>query len=173
MAQAMPLPRGKQRLAQFYIEMPALRPGTVGAYAFAFTCAAAALALRLAIDPYVVGVQYITFFPAVILTTLISGFRAGLLCVVLSAAVATFFALPQRLTFYVEHPAEGLAPLLFILVTLSNVILIAGMRFLLKATESLAISWNTALKRAARSSQRFSSVSSMKRRSAPCSISEA
>jgi hypothetical protein len=53
-----------------------------------------------------VGVQYITFFPAVIITTLISGFRAGLICVALSAAVAGFFVLPPRWSFYIAHPGE-------------------------------------------------------------------
>jgi hypothetical protein len=53
-----------------------------------------------------VGIQYITFFPAVIITTLISGFRAGLICVALSAAVAGFFVLPPRWSFYIAHPGE-------------------------------------------------------------------
>jgi hypothetical protein len=69
-----------------YIDIPALRPGTAGAYAFAFVCAAFATALRLAIDNYVEGVPYVTFFPAVIIATLVSGFGAGLLCLLLSLA---------------------------------------------------------------------------------------
>jgi PAS domain S-box-containing protein len=116
-------------LASIYVDIPALRPGTIGAYALAFLSVAGALALRVAIDPYLLGVQYITFFPAVIITTLISGFRAGLLCVILSAAATNYFVLPPRLSFYVEHPGEVLALLLFILTTLSTVILITGMRF--------------------------------------------
>jgi hypothetical protein len=67
-----------QRLANLYIDIPALRPGTVGAYVFAFLCAALATTIRIAIDPYVDGVPFITFFPAVIITTLVSGFGAGL-----------------------------------------------------------------------------------------------
>jgi len=122
-----------QRLGQFFVDIPALRPGTVGAYAFAFLCTGVAAAVRVAIDPYVVGVQYITFFPAVMITTLVSGFGAGVFSVVLSAAAASYFVLPPRLSFYVEHPAEVLALLIFILVTLSNVILISGMRSALVA----------------------------------------
>jgi hypothetical protein len=64
-------------LPSFYIDVPALRPGTVGAYALAFVSAGVAMLLRLAIDPYVVGVPFITFFPAVIITTLFSGLRCG------------------------------------------------------------------------------------------------
>jgi hypothetical protein len=73
-----------KRLPSFYIDIPALRPGTVGAYAFAFVSAGVATALRLAVDPYVVGAQFITFFPAIVITTLISGFGAGFFCAVLS-----------------------------------------------------------------------------------------
>jgi PAS domain S-box-containing protein len=127
-----------QRPASLYIDVPALRPGTVGAYAFAFASVGVATALRLAIEPYVVGVQYITFFPAVIITTLISGFRAGLLCVALSAAAASFFVLPPRWSFYIAHPGEVLALLLFIVATLSNVILIAGLRFAIEGSQQLS-----------------------------------
>jgi two-component sensor histidine kinase len=129
----MLLLRGMQRLAQFYIDIPALRPGTVGAYAFALLCAGIATALRIAIDPYVVGVQYITFFPAIIIATLVSGFGAGVFCVTLSVVAASFFIIPPRLSFYVEHPAEVLALLIFIVVTLSNVVLISGMRLAIVA----------------------------------------
>jgi PAS domain S-box-containing protein len=125
-------------LASIYVDIPALRPGTVGAYALALLSAALALALRVAIDPYVVGVHYITFFPAVIITALISGFRAGLFCVILSAAATNFFVLPQpHWSFYVEHPGEVLALLLFILATISTVILIAGMRFAIEGYREL------------------------------------
>jgi two-component system, cell cycle sensor histidine kinase and response regulator CckA len=125
------------RLASIYVDIPALRPGTVGAYALALLSAALALALRVAIDPYVVGVHYITFFPAVIITTLISGFCAGLFCVILSAAAINFFVLPPHWSFYVEHPGELLALLLFILATISTVILIAGMRFAIEGSREL------------------------------------
>jgi PAS domain S-box-containing protein len=115
-----------QWLASIYIDVPALRPGTVGAYALAFLCAGAATLLRIAVDPYVVGVQYVAFFPAIMITTLISGFGAGLFCVVLSIAGAILFVLPPRLPFY--NPAELGALMLFIMAVLAEVTLIAGMR---------------------------------------------
>jgi PAS domain S-box-containing protein len=101
------------RLASFYIDVPALRPGTAGAYAFAFVLAAVATALRVALDPYVVGVQFITFAPAIVITTLISGFGAGFFCVVLSTAAADFFVLEPRWSFNVEDPANVADLLLF------------------------------------------------------------
>ncbi len=118
-----------RRLYRLYIDIPALRPGTVGAYALACVSAAAATALRVAIDPYVSGVQFITFFPAIMITSLISGFGAGLCCVLLTAVAAIFFVMPPHVSFYVEHPAQVLDLLIFILVALANVIIIAGMRF--------------------------------------------
>ncbi len=69
-------------LGLIYVDVPVLRPGTVGAYLLAFVSVGLAAVLRVAIDPYVDGVQFITFFPAVIITTLISGlvFRLAQRC---------------------------------------------------------------------------------------------
>jgi two-component sensor histidine kinase len=117
-----------QRLIRFYIDIPRLRPGTIGAYSLAFLFAGVATALRIAIDPYVVGVPFITFFPAVIITTLISGFGAGLLSVVLTAVAASFFLLPPRWSLWVETPADVADLILFILEALFYVILITGLR---------------------------------------------
>jgi PAS domain S-box-containing protein len=116
------------RLASIYIDVPVLRPGTIGAYLLAFVSIGVATALRLAIDPYVEGFSFITFFPGVIITTVISGLGAGLFSVVLSVAAAAFFVLPPRLSFYVEEPGNVLALLMYTVVMLFNVALISGMR---------------------------------------------
>jgi hypothetical protein len=105
-----------------------LRPGTVGADLLAFLSVGVASGLRLAIDPYVEGLQFATFLPAVIITTLIGGFGAGLFSVVRSVAVAAFFVLPPRLSFYVEKPGDVLALLLYTVVMLFTVALITGTR---------------------------------------------
>src|SRR5215475_8162361 len=112
-----------------YVDIPALRPGTVGAYAFAFACTAVATALRVAIDPYVEGVQWVTFFPAVMIATLVSGFGAGLFCILLSTGAGVFFILPPRFSFHFESLSELLVTLLFVLITFALVVVIAGMRF--------------------------------------------
>ena len=87
------------RLPLICIDVPALRPAILGGYALAFVSIGAAAVLRLAVDPYISGVAFITFWPAVIITALISGLGAGLLCVVLSVAAADFFELPPRRSF--------------------------------------------------------------------------
>jgi len=117
------------RLASIYIDVPVLRPGTIGAYLLALVSVGVATALRLAIDPYVTGVQFATFLPAVIITTLISGLGAGLFSAGLSVAMVAFFVLPPRLSFYVEEPGDVLALLLYVVVMLFNVALITGVRF--------------------------------------------
>jgi PAS domain S-box-containing protein len=117
-----------KRLPSFYIDVPALRPGTVGAYAFAFVAVGVATVLRLALDPYVVGVQFITFAPAIVITTVTSGFGAGFFCAVLSTAAADFFVLEPRWSFNVEDPANVANLLLFGPVASYCVILISRMR---------------------------------------------
>ena len=126
-----------QRPPLIYVDVPALRPGTVGAFAFAFVSAGVATALRLAIDPYVVGVQYVTFFPAVIITTLVSGLGAGLFSLALRVGAVAFFMLPPHFSFYIENLSDVLTTLLFILMTFSIVILIAGMRFAIERYREL------------------------------------
>jgi PAS domain S-box-containing protein len=117
-----------ERLPSFYIDVPALRPGTVGAYALAFTSAGVATVLRLAVDPYVEGVPFITFWPAVIITALISGLGAGLFCVALSAAASDLFVLEPRWSFYVQNPADVADLLLFVLLACFCVTIISQMR---------------------------------------------
>src|SRR5262245_27351856 len=96
------LPSFYKGLRSFYVDVPALRPGTVGAYAFAVVSVAVATAMRVAVDPYVVGAQFITFFPAIVITTVISGFGAGFFCAVLSTAAADFFVLAPRWSFSID-----------------------------------------------------------------------
>jgi PAS domain S-box-containing protein len=117
-----------ERLPSFYIDVPALRPGTVGAYALALASAGVATVLRLVLDPYVVGVPFITFFLAVIITTLFSGFGAGLLCVILSTAATDFFVLEPRFSLYLENLSDAADLALFTPLASFCVILITRMR---------------------------------------------
>jgi PAS domain S-box-containing protein len=99
-----------------------------------------ATALRLTIDPYVVGVQFITFAPVIVITTLISGFGAGLFCVVLTTAATAFFVLPPRFSFYVVNEAEVVDLLLFAPVASVCVMLIAQMRSAIER-EQAELAW--------------------------------
>ena len=123
-------------LGSIYIDVPALRPGTVGAYALAFASAGVATALRLVVDPYVVGAQFVTFFPAIAITTLISGSGAGFVCAVLSTAAADFFVLEPRWSFNVEDPANVANLLLFGPLASYCVILIGRMRMAIEREQA-------------------------------------
>jgi PAS domain S-box-containing protein len=127
-----------KRLPSIYIDVPALRPGTVGAYVLAVVSVAVATALRVALDPYLVGAQFITFFPAIVVTTLISGFGAGFLCAVLSTAAADFFVLEPRwaFSFSVEDPANVADLLLFGPLASYCVIIIGRMRIAIEREQA-------------------------------------
>jgi PAS domain S-box-containing protein len=119
----------RKRLSLLYIDVPALRPGSSGAYALALVSVGVALVLRLAVDPYVVGNYFALFYPAILITTLIGGFGAGLFCFALSAVSVWFFLLPPRFSFCVYDPAEVVIPLLlFTLAALFGVTLITWLR---------------------------------------------
>jgi len=125
-----------KRLGSIYIDIPALRPGTIGAYALAFVSAAVATALRLFIDQYVDGAPFITYYPAIIITTVISGFGAGLFCVALSTAAVDFFLLQPRFSFYVENLADVVNLVLFAPLASFCVILIGRMRLAIEREQA-------------------------------------
>lgn len=100
-----------------------LRPGSWIAYLTAALIVAVALAVRLALAPWIVGAQFITFFPAIIVTTFACGTAAGLLAVALSAAAAWFIMGAEGVT-----PQEFNALLLFALVAGLDVAIISALR---------------------------------------------
>jgi PAS domain S-box-containing protein len=83
-----------------------------------------ATVLRVAVDPYVVGIPFATFWPVVVLTALISGAGAGFTCVALSAAAANFFVIEPHLALYIEGRRDLADLLLFVVLAFFCVILI-------------------------------------------------
>lgn len=116
------------RVEKLYVDIPALAPGTAGAHAFAVSVALAAIALRLAIDPYVIGIQYITFFPAVMLVALVSGFYAGMVCVAVCVLGAWLVILPHWASLAVVEAGQVVSLLLFVVVATLTVVFIGAMR---------------------------------------------
>ena len=125
------------RLERLYIEVPAFKVGSTGAYVLPLLLTALATALRLAIDPYVTGVQYITYFPCVIVTTLISGFTAGLIAVFLSTLAALIFILPPQGSLIIGDWEQGLGLALFVLVACTDVLFISAMRLAIERYRDL------------------------------------
>jgi len=76
----------------------AAQAGPAGRYLVAAALVAAALGLRLVLAQWLVGAQFITFFPAVIAATLLCGTAAGLVSVVLAALAARYFLQTGGLT---------------------------------------------------------------------------
>jgi two-component sensor histidine kinase/ActR/RegA family two-component response regulator len=117
------------RLERLYVELPAFRPGSIGAYALAVMIVAVATVFRLAIDPFVEGIQYITFFPAVIVTTFVSGVRAGFLSLVLCAVAAWIFILPPSGQLKVGTSEQIVTIGFFIVIASADVLVIGALRF--------------------------------------------
>ena len=73
--------------------------------AAALAAAALALALRFALDEVLPpGFPYLTFFPAVILTTFFFGLRPGITCATLSGLAAWYFFIPPTSSFLLDGP---------------------------------------------------------------------
>lgn len=126
-----------QWLERLYVEIPAFKPGTIGAYGLALFVAIVATGSRLAIIPVVTGVQYITFYPGVIITTLICGMRAGATTMLLSALAAWFFILPPRYSMAVGSWDQVSGLILFVLTSGCTVFFIGAMRYAIQRYRDL------------------------------------
>lgn len=74
-----------------------LRPGSPAAFAFAILCVAVATALRLAIDLIATdATAFATYYPAILIATLVGGSAAGAVATLLSGLVAWWAFLPPR-----------------------------------------------------------------------------
>lgn len=72
--------------------------------AFAAAAFAVALATRFALDhAFPPGFPFVTFFPAVIVTTFLAGTRAGILCSLLSGIAAWYWFLPPVNSFALDR----------------------------------------------------------------------
>jgi two-component sensor histidine kinase len=84
-----------------------LTPGSPAAFGFALACVGAATLLRLAIDLVAPdAIPYATYFPAILIATLVAGLGAGAFSLALSAVAAWYIFIPPRMTFggwNVEH----------------------------------------------------------------------
>ena len=80
--------------------LPAWRHSPLLAYGFGLIAFAVAFAARLQLDPVLpAGVPFLTFFPAVILTTFVAGFAPGVLVTIISALAAWYAFIPPVYAF--------------------------------------------------------------------------
>jgi PAS domain S-box-containing protein len=98
----------------------ASRAGPLGTYVATTALVGVALGLRLFLTPWLIGAQFITFFPAVIVATLACGTAPGVVSVVLSALAARYFLEPGGFSIQ-----EGYSLAFFIAVALMDVAVIS------------------------------------------------
>ena len=104
-----------RKVDRLYIDLPVARPGSLNAYLIAALAPAIATLLRLAIDPWVEGIQFITYFPMLILVALACGYRAGVVATLLSTLGAWHFIIEPRGSVELPGFENGLTLLLFLL----------------------------------------------------------
>jgi PAS domain S-box-containing protein len=93
-------------------------------------------ALRWAINPYVSGVPFITFFPAVMLSAYLWGTRFGFVTAAASAVLAWYFFVPPKGSFAVTDVRDGITLVLLTLISLAIAFVIGGFRKLVTRERS-------------------------------------
>ncbi|PWC79537.1 hypothetical protein TSH64_14685 [Azospirillum sp. TSH64] len=105
-----------------------LRRGPVQRYGAALLTFAVALVLRLAADGTLpTGFPYLTFFPAVILTTFMAGRGPGVAVAVLSGLAAWYFFIPPYYSLGLDA-SVGLALAFYAVIVTVDIALIHGMQ---------------------------------------------
>lgn len=125
-----------ERLIESHIfrKAEALRARPYFGYVFAVGSFVVALMARFAVnDMMPAGIPFLTFFPAIIITGLIGGIRAGALCAVLSTLAAAYFFMPPFHSFMLTGPGY-VALTFFIGVCVVDLLIIHIMN---KSTEQL------------------------------------
>jgi len=113
-----------------------LRERPVLGYGLAVVGFAVALWLRFKIAPALPpGFPYLTFFPAVILTTFLAGLGPGILCAALSGLASWYFFVPPLGSFRVEFQTAVALSFYVFIVTVD----IALIHFMVVATDRLKV----------------------------------
>lgn len=91
---------------------------------FALAAFAVALVVRIVVDPVLPpGFPFLTFFPAVIVTTLVAGLRPGILCATLSGIAAWYVFIAPNHAFVLTPPV-ALALAFYVFVVTIDIALI-------------------------------------------------
>ncbi|MFS2014940.1 sensor histidine kinase [Azospirillum sp. CT11-132] len=116
---------------QLFARFSLLSRGPVARYGMALLTFATALLLRQLVDNTLPsGFPYLTFFPAVILTTFMAGLGPGVVTAVLSGLAAWYFFIPPFDSFGLDG-SVGLALAFYAVVVAVDIALIHGMQMTL------------------------------------------
>ncbi len=113
--------------SKMYLMSRRVRQKPWAAHATSVLLAAAALAIRLAVGNAFLGFPFITFIPAVLTAAYVSGTRPGLLCALLSAAMAWYFLLAPANSFELDWPSGPIAIVVFLFNAWLIVVVVSGM----------------------------------------------
>jgi two-component sensor histidine kinase len=99
-----------------------LRPGSAAAFGFAFICIVVATALRLAIDLVAPGaVPFATYFPAILIATLVAGTAAGIIVMAFGALISWYVFVPPRFAVSILNTEDMVSLGLYFLAALAIV----------------------------------------------------
>jgi len=115
-------------LDRLYFDLPLIRPGSWRAYLLAVLAVAVATLLRVVLAPWLVGMQFITLFPAIIAVTLLCGVRVGLFAAVLAALARWWFVTEPPIAFPFDRPGNVLTVLLAAGVGMAGVLIVGALR---------------------------------------------
>jgi two-component sensor histidine kinase len=101
---------------------------------------ATSVVARLALGKLLAGVPFLTFYPAIMVTTLICGWRQGVLVLGLSGFAAWYFFLPPLWSFALSGPESVVSLLSFLVLGSFDVAMIA---LLVEAIRGLQVSVQT------------------------------
>lgn len=108
------------------VELTRQRRG-ISASAISLGLLAAAIGARLALAPWLEPIPFLTFFPAVVATTLLCGWRYGTVVLVLSALSAWYFFIPPHGVFSLPDASSAVSLLGFLVVGGFDVVLVASL----------------------------------------------
>ena len=113
-------------LERIVAEEPKVRPGSVPAYLIATALVASATVVRLLLGNALVGVPFLTFFPAIVLAVYIGGLGPGVLATALSTVAAWVILIPPYWSLAVASASDIVALALFLPISLTFCLIIFG-----------------------------------------------
>lgn len=93
------------------------------------------VAIRVAFDPFLAGMKFLTFWPAIALSTLICGWRQGTMVAILSGLTAWYFFIEPYGSFAIKDKSTLGALVGFCIVGASSVLLVAALRETIRRLE--------------------------------------
>ena len=112
----------------FALTAPMRRLPMAARYGFAALIILTFFVARTAAEPAMGGYPFLLFFPAIIVISVLLDRSAGVMAVLLSAALAAYFFMPPANSFRVEDPGQFIPLALYVLVGLFLTVVVEALR---------------------------------------------